>query len=559
MLTGSKEQAVYTPSEDPMYRHNPFIEALPPVLPMEKVASLLRRHPVYHQSERELAASKRLEAVQRIANYVEPLPIFLELEQRFSRMLRNGYSPRNPISAEWIKQLRSGFPDLDWDRGKPDYQPLVRSTAAGFAIIGTSGVGKTTAVESVLSLYAQQIQHSGKYGGRALDRVQLVWLKLECPQDGSLRGLCLNFFQAVDEIVGTRYYPKFGNNRRRSVDELLPEMANVAAVLGLGVLVIDEIQRLNEASSGGAAKMLNFFGQMVNQFSVPVVLVGTFKALPLLSGEFAQARRSAGQGDLVWSNLPQDDVWDFFIEGVWHYQWTKSETPLTPTIRNALYQESQGIVDIAVKLYMLAQWAVIGQEDETISPELIGDVARDSLQLARPILEALKKRDLAALGRIKDIMPPISDLEQYLRGARERVTLEGTLDTMKAQRVAQQQNAHKEPDEILMRVAEVLLEAGFPVDMAHQCAEEALKQHADETELAPVIKDALLRAVGVRPPSRGTKRNPSRKDQHQETQKPAVEKVLTEMINARKGKITPHQALNNAGVIKPIEEFWTNK
>jgi hypothetical protein len=55
-------------------------------------------------------------------------------------------------------------------------------------------------------------------------------------------------------------------------------MANVAAVLGLGVLVIDEIQRLNEASSGGAAKMLNFFGQMVNQFSVPVVLVGTFKA-----------------------------------------------------------------------------------------------------------------------------------------------------------------------------------------------------------------------------------------------------------------------------------------
>jgi hypothetical protein len=141
-------------------------------------------------------------------------------------------------------------------------------------------------------------------------------------------------------------------------------------------LVIDEIQRLNEASSGGAAKMLNFFGQMVNQFSVPVVLVGTFKALPLLSGEFAQARRSAGQGDLVWSNLPQDDVWDFFIEGVWHYQWTKSETPLTPTIRNALYQESQGIVDIAVKLYMLAQWAVIGQEDETISPELIGDVAR---------------------------------------------------------------------------------------------------------------------------------------------------------------------------------------
>ena len=38
-----------------------------------------------------------------------------------------------------------------------------------------------------------------------------------------------------------------------------------------------------------------------------------------------------------------------------------------------------------------------------------------------------------------------------------------------------------------------------------------------------------------------------------------VEKALAEMINVRKGEITPHQALNNAGVIKPIEEFWTNK
>lgn len=49
-------------------------------------------------------------------------------------------------------------------------------------------------------------------------------------------------------------------------------MALVAANHHLGVLVIDEIQRLNLAKSGGAEKMLNFFTQLVNSVGVPVVI-----------------------------------------------------------------------------------------------------------------------------------------------------------------------------------------------------------------------------------------------------------------------------------------------
>ena len=60
------------------------------------------------------------------------------------------------------------------------------------------------------------------------------------------------------------------------------------------MLVIDEVQRISKASSGGVGEMLNFFTELVNTIGVPIVLVGTYKALSVLMGEF---HRHAG--DLV--------------------------------------------------------------------------------------------------------------------------------------------------------------------------------------------------------------------------------------------------------------------
>ena len=142
-------------------------------------------------------------------------------------------------------------------------------------MICISGIGKSLAVERILRLYPQVIHHS-KYQGRNFTYSQIVWLKLDCPFDGSLKGLCINFFQAVDSILGTSYHKNYGS-KTRTTDEMLPYMALVAANHGIGILVIDEIQRLSLAKSGGSEKMLNFFVQLVNTVGVPVILFGTYK------------------------------------------------------------------------------------------------------------------------------------------------------------------------------------------------------------------------------------------------------------------------------------------
>lgn len=77
-----------------------------------------------------------------------------------------------------------------------------------------------------------------------------------------------------------------------------------------------------------------------------MVLVGTYKAWSILSGEFRQMRRGAGQGDLLWHPMAEDDTWLFFLESLWRYQYVQTHSPLSPNLSHALYDESQGIIDL---------------------------------------------------------------------------------------------------------------------------------------------------------------------------------------------------------------------
>lgn len=424
VFRGQAEQATYRDPLIPHYRGNPLIEALPPILNVDGSISFLAYDPGYDEQHRTYPVELRLHLIQNIVHFFEPLPIHLDLEQRFSRMIRVGYQARNPIKPDFWSQTQERVQAL---RQNARLEQRLRSTAVGFSILGISGVGKTTAVESILSLYPQVIFHN-HYRDRDFTWVQVVWLKLECPFDGSTKGLCLNFFQAIDSLLGTNYYQNYTRRGQATTDEMIPQMAQVASIHSIGVLVIDELQHLSQAKSGGSEKMLNFFVQLVNTIGMPVVLVGTYKAISLLTGEFRQARRGTGQGDLVWDRMDEDEVWDIFVEALWRYQYVRHFRPLTPQLSHVLYDVSQGITDFAVKAYLLGQIRAITSGEEMITESIIRSVATDSFRLANPVLSALRRGDTEALYQVDDVHP--IDLEPYVQTALREVQLIGRLATV---------------------------------------------------------------------------------------------------------------------------------
>ncbi len=427
-LQGRHSVASYLEQAIACYQGNPFIEALPPILTEDQVIEALARYPAYDKAERDMPSHLRLHAIQSALQCFVPLPVHIDLEQRFSRMIRAGYQRRNPFAPGYW----SGLDEKCLSTSTTIVRNSAVSLPLGFTIIGFPGVGKSTSVEAVLSLYPQVIYHN-RYADRDFNLAQVVWLKLECPFDGSPRGLCLNFFHAIDQILGTNYEFNYAGVRR-TTDELLPKMARVTAIHGLGVLVIDEINRLS-GLKGGGLRLLSFFVQLTNSMGIPVVLVGTYKAKLVLAGEFHQIRRGTGQGDLVWDRMEEGEwvedhadetkpkqnpgVWQLLLESLWSYQYTQVVCPLTEELAHVLYEETQGITDFAAKIYMLAQIRAIvtapTPDAEVITADIIRSVARDSLKQAQPVLAALRRGDTEYLSTVPDINP--ISLDPYIRQA----------------------------------------------------------------------------------------------------------------------------------------------
>lgn len=69
---------------------------------------------------------------------------------------------------------------------------------------------------------------------------QLVWLKVECPPDGSLKQLMHWILEQVDAAMGSNYRSYMGE--RSPVDERMALVGRVLEKHFTGLLVIDEIQ-----------------------------------------------------------------------------------------------------------------------------------------------------------------------------------------------------------------------------------------------------------------------------------------------------------------------------
>jgi hypothetical protein len=482
-LPSGMVSAVYQDTGIPAYFGNPLIEALPPIPERKQLIAGLSETMELRPSEIYLDGQTRVHIISQLLDgFFQPLARHIELESKISIMLRQGYVGRNIATGDLSAHLQNGYERIKSGDLKAFRFDHVESTAKSLAFIGCSGSGKTSSLNRILATYPQMIHHPKH------NFIQIVFLKIDCPHDGTLKSLCHNFFREIDSILGTDYVRQYGE-KRHGVEAMIALMSQLANTYAIGVLVIDEIQHLNLGKAGGAERMLNFFVTLVNEISVPVVMVGTPKARPIFETDLRSARRGAGFGSILWEPLrkPTADEnidrteWGAFTRKLWKYQWlTKASDTMSDDLRDLWFDLSQGIMDVVIKLFVLSQIRAVVTGTERITPNIMKKVYDDELKPIHPMMEALRSGDPSLIAQFSDLIIPdvdkkILELSTLLESTQEQI------------RKSVQYNGNDQA----IRLHNMLADMGYDSDLLEPLIQRAFEEHAELQlkDLMPIILD----------------------------------------------------------------------
>lgn len=439
------------------YDDNPLVSCLPAPLSMAETYSMLRRMPECSEHERRLPAHLRQQlVVLRLRKTFIPTTQQVLFAQQLCMLVRAGYDGAEIGDVRGIRRMADFADQVEAGARIETIVSRFAPTAYCGSLIGPSGMGKTTTATAALNSLPQVVRHVSP-----LTFEQLVYLRIECPTSGSPKQACIAFFDAVDRCLGTKYSKRYSGV---ATDQLMLGVAYVAQLHRLGLLVVDEIQFLRDARVG-EAEVLNFLTTLVNVINVPVMLVGTTSAIELLTTTFRNARRSEGVGSAIFDRMKNDREWKRFIAELLRLQWTSEVTPYSDELAVALWDASQGIVDIVIKIFMIAQIRLIRASEtrktrEIITPSLVAKVLREDLQLVRGMLRALKSPNSNLLARLDDLRPLDQAFENILG------THYATAAVLPEAEVEPACETLKPKDELDETLARALTSLGFAADVA---------------------------------------------------------------------------------------------
>lgn len=404
--------ADYKEQRLPRYRDNKLIAALPPSQSDEAVMESLMLTPDFSEEQREWETHERFHQLLSLSNFMVPMEAHVRLARVLDSMIREGYVGRKPLSKEHVAIYQEIYRrQMNGESFRQEASTITPQLSN--SLIGLSGMGKTTTVKRFLAHVPQVIYHP------ELNIYQIPWLHIEMSSDGkSIKGLAAAILQQIDSLIpDTTYYQDYFGKGRVGADALMRSVARVMNKHCVGLLVVDEVQNLANSPKGQQVLMTELVGAC-NELKVPMLFIGTNKAQKVLSLDFRQARRSVAFGLGNWhamTRLDENDEpgeWVDFMSVLWTYQWTRQATPLDVDMMDLLYECTQGVIDLAIKLFVASQARAMVDGSEQLSLELVADVFAKDMKLVHPMVQALQRNDMAALMQFEDIAP--LDLEDMV-------------------------------------------------------------------------------------------------------------------------------------------------
>lgn len=341
-----------------------FTTKLPEMKSGNELISALSIIPEYDETICQQNQAVRLMALSDLYQIYIPSQMSLEIYSKLYLALLRSMQKKGTQMA--IKQRYENYKAIQ----QQSYSGILGGSDS-FTIIGTSGIGKSSAISRAISLITEnRIIETDKPYTKIIP-----CLIVQCPFDSSVKGLLLEILRKVDEELGTDHYIHAVKSRASTTDMLIGAVSSIA-LNNIGMLVVDEIQ--NVVNSKNGKSLIGALTQLINNSGISICMVGTPESTVFFEQAMQLARRSVG---LQYTTMNYDDYFQSFCKIIFKYQFLKNRTEITAAITEWLYEHSAGVVSVVVSLIHDAQEIAILTGKEVLNLDTLNEAYQQRLSL----------------------------------------------------------------------------------------------------------------------------------------------------------------------------------
>lgn len=341
-----------------------FTTKLPEMKSGNELISALSIIPEYDESICTQNQAVRLMALSDLYQIYIPSQMSLEIYSKLYLALLRSMQKKGTQMA--IKQRYENYKEIQ----QQSYSGILGGSDS-FTIIGTSGIGKSSAISRAISLITEnRIIETDKPYTKIIP-----CLIVQCPFDSSVKGLLLEILRKVDEELGTDHYIHAIKSRASTTDMLIGAVSSIA-LNNIGMLVVDEIQ--NVVNSKNGKSLIGALTQLINNSGISICMVGTPESTVFFEQAMQLARRSVG---LQYTTMKYDEYFQSFCKIIFKYQFLKNRTEITAAITEWLYEHSAGVISVVVSLIHDAQEIAILTGKEILNLDTLNEAYQQRLSL----------------------------------------------------------------------------------------------------------------------------------------------------------------------------------
>lgn len=373
-LTDNKiVDAIYIRASLDIDKGNPYIEALP--YPREendiKRAYSRSLSGYDYNSTKKMSTLNKMLQVSTLRQIRFPLSFHKSLEFNFYNALLTSYRSRRKaitknVSVDYVSENQSQKTNcvLYGDSGD--------ATNAGFSLIGYSGCGKSSAIQTLISHYPQVIMHDDMDSGYY---PQIVYLIVNCVANSNFSALYEGIGDAIDKALGNTV-PVYAReiSRINGLGRKAERVKTYIEKFAVGIIIFDEIQLIDFEHTRE-----NTFDSLLtlsNRTKVAIAVVGTEDARDKMFKELRTARRI---GTMINGNAYCDskDFFKFLVMQLFRYQWFDEPITVTDDIIDALYDVTKGIVDQLIGVYSCMNYEYLDRKKKpTVDADYVKAIAK---------------------------------------------------------------------------------------------------------------------------------------------------------------------------------------